>query len=134
MRNSIWLSLAISAVISSVTTAAPVSKRIENQIKSKIIPAYRQNDWGTNAKVLLNWVTKFDAAQLDHIDAILDEQGVPPIGKLILDVRVAELLSGDTTTKSTPRELTRTMPVLYCLLYTSPSPRDKRQSRMPSSA
>ena len=25
-------------------------------------------------------------------------------------------------------------PVAYCLLYTSPSPRDKRQSRMPSSA
>ena len=24
--------------------------------------------------------------------------------------------------------------VIYCLLYTSPSPRDKRQSRMPSSA
>ena len=26
------------------------------------------------------------------------------------------------------------MPTLICLLYTSPSPRDKRQSRMPSSA
>ena len=25
-------------------------------------------------------------------------------------------------------------PELFCLLYTSPSPRDKRQSRMPSSA
>ena len=25
-------------------------------------------------------------------------------------------------------------PVSFCLLYTSPSPRDKRQSRMPSSA
>ena len=25
-------------------------------------------------------------------------------------------------------------PDLFCLLYTSPSPRDKRQSRMPSSA
>ena len=25
-------------------------------------------------------------------------------------------------------------PVKFCLLYTSPSPRDKRQSRMPSSA
>ena len=24
--------------------------------------------------------------------------------------------------------------IMYCLLYTSPSPRDKRQSRMPSSA
>ena len=27
-----------------------------------------------------------------------------------------------------------TGPLYYCLLYTSPSPRDKRQSRMPSSA
>ena len=27
-----------------------------------------------------------------------------------------------------------TAPYLICLLYTSPSPRDKRQSRMPSSA
>ena len=26
------------------------------------------------------------------------------------------------------------IPILACLLYTSPSPRDKRQSRMPSSA
>ena len=25
-------------------------------------------------------------------------------------------------------------PIMFCLLYTSPSPRDKRQSRMPSSA
>ena len=30
-------------------------------------------------------------------------------------------------------EYTR-MPIEACLLYTSPSPRDKRQSRMPSSA
>ena len=28
----------------------------------------------------------------------------------------------------------RTMTLWSCLLYTSPSPRDKRQSRMPSSA
>ena len=27
-----------------------------------------------------------------------------------------------------------TMLAIFCLLYTSPSPRDKRQSRMPSSA
>ena len=26
------------------------------------------------------------------------------------------------------------LPFIFCLLYTSPSPRDKRQSRMPSSA
>ena len=37
---------------------------------------------------------------------------------------------------STEREIEIPEPVreIYCLLYTSPSPRDKRQSRMPSSA
>ena len=36
---------------------------------------------------------------------------------------------------SVPRQFTEyVMPRLPCLLYTSPSPRDKRQSRMPSSA
>ena len=36
----------------------------------------------------------------------------------------------------TPREIVERMDeyVIGCLLYTSPSPRDKRQSRMPSSA
>ena len=31
-------------------------------------------------------------------------------------------------------DVTTRMMLLSCLLYTSPSPRDKRQSRMPSSA
>ena len=33
-----------------------------------------------------------------------------------------------------PMPMLRSPDVLTCLLYTSPSPRDKRQSRMPSSA
>ena len=37
-----------------------------------------------------------------------------------------------TVTPTTVLELDKEMPI--CLLYTSPSPRDKRQSRMPSSA
>ena len=32
------------------------------------------------------------------------------------------------------RDRSSDIPLLFCLLYTSPSPRDKRQSRMPSSA
>ena len=41
----------------------------------------------------------------------------------------------DTTITTTPTTTTIiTAPVIPCLLYTSPSPRDKRQSRMPSSA
>ena len=33
-----------------------------------------------------------------------------------------------------PNTILETSPLIGCLLYTSPSPRDKRQSRMPSSA
>ena len=35
---------------------------------------------------------------------------------------------------SAAMKLMKWYPLLTCLLYTSPSPRDKRQSRMPSSA
>ena len=42
------------------------------------------------------------------------------------DEAVIEIVSGNNLILSTPTGT--------CLLYTSPSPRDKRQSRMPSSA
>lgn len=113
MRNFTCLSLAIFTVFGSSLIAGPISKRTQNQIKTKIIPAYHQNDWVANEKVLTNWVTKFDATELDRIDEILDEQGVPSIGEIILDARVAELLSGASSAKSSPRELVRSMPVLY---------------------
>src|SRR5665811_569018 len=42
-------------------------------------------------------------------------------------------LTEDTPPKGTPGSCTST-PLLSCLLYTSPSPRDRTRSRMPSSA
>ena len=39
-----------------------------------------------------------------------------------------------TVTTAKPRKFVKPHIVTPCLLYTSPSPRDKRQSRMPSSA
>ena len=42
-----------------------------------------------------------------------------------------EELYADKTSYYSPAE---TIKCMHCLLYTSPSPRDKRQSRMPSSA
>ena len=39
-----------------------------------------------------------------------------------------------TTPKKPNSALRKVARVRFCLLYTSPSPRDKRQSRMPSSA
>ena len=41
---------------------------------------------------------------------------------------------GDLTTSIGSADITEIEFITTCLLYTSPSPRDKRQSRMPSSA
>ena len=53
-----------------------------------------------------------------------------------MPVPETEILVTATTTAvvSVAATLTATAAFKYCLLYTSPSPRDKRQSRMPSSA
>ena len=43
--------------------------------------------------------------------------------------------TGHSTPKATKySEIAKVLGINVCLLYTSPSPRDKRQSRMPSSA
>ena len=52
-------------------------------------------------------------------------------GKL---TRFVESLQGSPLLKSDPYDLPPIDTIGACLLYTSPSPRDKRQSRMPSSA
>ena len=53
----------------------------------------------------------------------------------ISDMVVDTYLSNDPYSRVACETLTTTNKVvLACLLYTSPSPRDKRQSRMPSSA
>ena len=61
---------------------------------------------------------------------------VPVVGFDIHQARITELLSGkDHTSEVSTDELAQANHLTYsCLLYTSPSPRDKRQSRMPSSA
>ena len=54
----------------------------------------------------------------------------PPTGKVVLAVRESQIIAEEEiSNKSDSGQL----PII-CLLYTSPSPRDKRQSRMPSSA
>ena len=61
----------------------------------------------------------------------------PP--KLTLGERTVEVEDGSETTEPSaaapPVEFSNVLGCnIPCLLYTSPSPRDKRQSRMPSSA
>ena len=55
------------------------------------------------------------------------------IGKGIEDASISQSADVETVTDITGNSET-TLSSYDCLLYTSPSPRDKRQSRMPSSA
>ena len=59
-----------------------------------------------------------------------------PLDTMMMDTMDMDMMS-DTTMMDTTSVDTMSVPDLpidTCLLYTSPSPRDKRQSRMPSSA
>ncbi len=109
------LALSVSTLLPASLQAGPVPKRIETLIKSKIVPAYRQEDSASIERILSNWLTKFNDEELDKIDELLDSHGVPPTGRLILDVRVTQLLAGNNPAngKVPPRELTRSMPVLF---------------------
>ena len=68
---------------------------------------------------------------------LLDEYNTPALRAILIanfDESVISMLpDGEVPYKKNeaPEETEHT---LLCLLYTSPSPRDKRQSRMPSSA
>ena len=74
-----------------------------------------------------------DDSDLDYFDAqsVINElkenawQGLPFTSKVLAE---------NLLRKCPPERLEASLWQLICLLYTSPSPRDKRQSRMPSSA
>ena len=69
---------------------------------------------------------------------ILGKEAVIDWQKLGYDIEVSLRITLDKTQNRAFEEFleaARLIPqVIDCLLYTSPSPRDKRQSRMPSSA
>ena len=64
---------------------------------------------------------------IDGVERIQAQYGVDSDGDGVVEryVSISTLPAGDTVNVRSIR---------FCLLYTSPSPRDKRQSRMPSSA
>ena len=70
------------------------------------------------------------AAMSDHqvLNSLFEDHGIatPISGKMVNQDDLAILMDAKRD------QLTDL--VYHCLLYTSPSPRDKRQSRMPSSA
>ena len=69
-------------------------------------------------------------------DTTLNETDTPFSKKQLIEaVQNAEVLVPTVTDKIDEEVINNSLiRVSTCLLYTSPSPRDKRQSRMPSSA
>ena len=61
----------------------------------------------------------------------IDRMDFPDLDRLSVQIG-AQIKDYDPNTRFTRSEQALYDP--FCLLYTSPSPRDKRQSRMPSSA
>ena len=64
------------------------------------------------------------------------EVELQPTDKMLLDalVRIKNDVDDSLALRRSCREGVCGSDAMNCLLYTSPSPRDKRQSRMPSSA
>ena len=78
-------------------------------------------------------------AHADHITGTgLLKQKIPGVKSVISEASKAKadvkINAGDRITFGSRHIQARATPGHTCLLYTSPSPRDKRQSRMPSSA
>ena len=67
------------------------------------------------------------------IDYRKEKDPTPKPGENIIKVQASGICGSDMHAYHGQDER-RVPPLILCLLYTSPSPRDKRQSRMPSSA
>ena len=80
---------------------------------------------------------KLDIAKQHLWPRLLERNKVKPSQVKISDSAIKELIEGyarEAGVRSLEKLLHRVLRKSICLLYTSPSPRDKRQSRMPSSA
>ena len=122
------LSTATLADIIEATDAGSLSSEKLVQLYIKRIEAYDKRGPKINSIFFLNENAVEEAKAFDQ--ERLDKgrrsplHGIPIMVKDLIDVRGFPTTAGFNPFGSP----------IPCLLYTSPSPRDKRQSRMPSSA
>ena len=92
--------------------------------------AHRKEIAGANAKCALEAAEKFQTPnQVDRLFTFL-----APLVKDPEPATITETAESDKDGDALPKTIGVDDENEDCLLYTSPSPRDKRQSRMPSSA
>ena len=125
--------------ILSLKNEDAIKRSVQNLVRIKLGEVFFDDDLGTRITGSL-----FELATSDYVDPIISEietsitNNEPRVrltnvivdsmpDENALDVTVAYDIIG----LASPSQ---TVNFIFCLLYTSPSPRDKRQSRMPSSA
>ena len=83
--------------------------------------------------VFIGAVTAFVSTPIYRADALLQVEDKSKMKGGIAALADVEGVLGDNTSVAAELEILRDQ-VSHCLLYTSPSPRDRTRSRMPSSA
>ena len=101
-------------------------------LKSRVIPCLDVNDGRVVKGVKFQNLR--DAGCPVELSFHYEEQGADELVLLDVTATRQERIAMLETVDKVRKRLSIPLTVGGCLLYTSPSPRDKRQSRMPSSA
>ena len=125
------LLLVIGCVVSSWAADFTISGKLSLFTGEVPVPFYRVEAKSENGQYIGNTRTNFSGQYAIQFD-------IPDGETVQFVVSVVDICSNQQITKETATT-TNNATVNFtlcgdCLLYTSPSPRDKRQSRMPSSA
>ena len=123
----------MSNIIATNNFLSDIEKRILVALLDVIIPA--DNARGLPSAAELNFLEYLEEFGADHTPKIkeeLDELNKAALDKtssIFFELEKDKQLELCALLRETKRRFART-----CLLYTSPSPRDRQKSRMPSSA
>ena len=120
----------------------PESNRITGNIGIEyLIFKHRLNIYQEHFQKIEHNLLGQPGAKLSDIKEVYSHaQGLSQCSNFIKENNIAEHIRADTAgsaemiSKTKDKKQAAIASSLSCLLYTSPSPRDKRQSRMPSSA
>ena len=102
---------------------------VQHDIRTVLVTSANESEGKTTTSSNLAWASASAGQTTMVVDSDLRKPSIHSVLNLPLEPGITNVVSGDYEIRSATNDLYHP-----CLLYTSPSPRDKRQSRMPSSA
>ena len=130
----------ILGIMESEIDLLQVEKRLRGRVKKQMEKSQREYYLNEQMKAIQKELGDMDDApnEMEELQQKVEEAGMPKEAREKADSELKKLrmmspMSAEATVVRNYVEWLTQVP-WNCLLYTSPSPRDKRQSRMPSSA